>query len=83
MLFGRMEMDSSRDALTLHDAFGEREKEYDSLRAAGNWAGAMLHAGILLEVALNLFLLLVSGEFMSTLFHRGLRITKNIKTKTS
>lgn len=43
-----------QDAETLRKALAERKKEYDSLRATGNWAGAMLHAGILLEVALKL-----------------------------
>jgi hypothetical protein len=43
-----------QDAGTLRIAFAERKREYDSFRAAGNWAGAMLHAGILLEVALKL-----------------------------
>ncbi len=43
-----------QDATTLREAFAERKREYDSLRAAGNWSGAILHAGILLEVALKL-----------------------------
>lgn len=43
-----------QDAATLRSAFAERKKEYESLRAAGNWAGAILQAGILLEVALKL-----------------------------
>jgi len=43
-----------QDAATLRSAFAERKNEYASLRAAGNWAGAILQAGILLEVALKL-----------------------------
>ncbi|MCI0697280.1 hypothetical protein L0337_35410 [candidate division KSB1 bacterium] len=43
-----------QDVQTLRDAFAERSREYDSLRAAGNWAGAILHAGVLLEVALKI-----------------------------
>ena len=43
-----------QDATTLREAVAERKREYDSLRTAGNWSGAMLHAGILLEVALKL-----------------------------
>lgn len=43
-----------QDAGTLRDAYNERKSEYDALRAAGKWSGAISHAGILLELALKL-----------------------------
>jgi hypothetical protein len=43
-----------QDAVTLREAYQERKAEYDALRAAGRWSGAVLHAGILLELALKL-----------------------------
>jgi len=42
-----------QDATTLHAAYQERKAEYDALRAAGRWSGAVLHAGTLLELALK------------------------------
>jgi len=43
-----------QDAATLQQAYQERKAEYDVLRAAGRWSGAILHAGILLELALKI-----------------------------
>jgi len=42
-----------QDATTLREAFRERKAEYDALRAAGRWSGAVLHGGTLLELALK------------------------------
>jgi hypothetical protein len=43
-----------QDATTLLTAYQERKAEYDALRAAGRWSGAVLHGGTLLELALKL-----------------------------
>jgi hypothetical protein len=43
-----------QDAATLREAYQERKAEYDVLRAAGRWSGAILYAGTLLELALKL-----------------------------
>ncbi len=43
-----------QDAATLRNAYQERKAEYDALRAAGRWSGAILYAGTLLELALKL-----------------------------
>ncbi len=43
-----------QDATTLREAYQERKAEYDALRAAERWSGAVLHAGTLLELALKL-----------------------------
>jgi len=43
-----------QDATTLRNAYQERKAEYDALRAAGKWSGAVLYAGTLLELALKL-----------------------------
>lgn len=43
-----------QDATTLHEAYQERKAEYDALRTAGRWSGAILYAGTLLELALKL-----------------------------
>ncbi len=43
-----------QDATTLREAYEERKAEYDTLRAAGRWSGAVLYAGTLLELALKL-----------------------------
>jgi len=43
-----------QDVATLHEAYKERKAEYDALRAAGRWSGAILYAGTLLELALKL-----------------------------
>lgn len=43
-----------QDAATLNGAYQERKAEYDILRAGERWAGAVLHAGTLLELALKL-----------------------------
>jgi len=43
-----------QDATTLRAAYQERKAEYDALRAAGRWTGAVLYAGTLLELALKL-----------------------------
>lgn len=45
-----------QDATTLREAYKERRAEYDALRAAGRWPGAVLLAGTLLELALKLVL---------------------------
>ena len=45
-----------QDALKLREAYDERKAEYDALRAAGRWAGAVLLAGTLLELTLKLVL---------------------------
>lgn len=45
-----------QDAATLREAYQERKAEYDALRAAGRWPGAILLAGTLLELALKLVL---------------------------
>ena len=45
-----------QDAATLLEAYHERKAEYDALRAAERWAGAVLYAGSLLELALKLVL---------------------------
>lgn len=45
-----------QDATTLRQAYHERKAEYDALRAAGRWSGAILYAGTLLELALKLVL---------------------------
>lgn len=43
-----------QDVSTLREAYEERKAEYDTLRAAGKWAGAVLYAGTLLELVLKL-----------------------------
>jgi len=43
-----------QDAATLQAAYKERKAEYDALRAADRWPGAILYAGTLLELALKL-----------------------------
>jgi hypothetical protein len=43
-----------QDIATLRQAYQLRKREYDTLRAAGEWAGAVLHAGVLLELALKI-----------------------------
>jgi hypothetical protein len=43
-----------QDATTLREAYQERKAEYDVLRTAGRWSGAILYAGTLLELALKL-----------------------------
>ncbi len=44
----------TQDVATLRQAFQQRKREYDALRAAGEWAGAVLHAGVLVELALKI-----------------------------
>jgi hypothetical protein len=43
-----------QDATTLREAYQERKAEYDALRTAGRWPGAVLYAGTLLELAFKL-----------------------------
>lgn len=43
-----------QDLATLRAACEERKAEYQALRPAGRWAGAVLYAGTLLELALKL-----------------------------
>jgi hypothetical protein len=43
-----------QDVAALRQAYQLRKREYDALRAAGEWAGAVLHAGVLLELALKI-----------------------------
>jgi len=50
-----------QDAATLLEAYKERQAEYDALRAAGRWPGAILYAGTLLELALKLALCKLLG----------------------
>lgn len=45
-----------QNVTTLHEAYNERKAEYDALRAAGRWSGAVLYAGTLLELALKLLM---------------------------
>ncbi len=45
-----------QDAATLREAYEERKNEYEALRATTRWAGAVLHAGTLVELALKLVL---------------------------
>ncbi len=42
-----------QDVTTLRQAYQERKVEYDALRAASRWSGAILYAGTLLELALK------------------------------
>jgi hypothetical protein len=44
----------AEDITTLRQAYQLRQREYEALRAAGEWAGAIMHAGILLELALKI-----------------------------
>lgn len=50
-----------QDAATLLEAYHERKAEYDALRAAGRWPGAILYAGTLLELALKLVICKLLG----------------------
>ena len=43
-----------QDAATLREAYQERKAEYDALRSASRWSGAILYGGTLLELALKL-----------------------------
>jgi len=43
-----------QDVSTLRQAFQQRKREYDALRATAEWSGAVLHAGVLLELALKI-----------------------------
>jgi hypothetical protein len=43
-----------QNATTLREAYEERKAEYNALRTAGKWAGTILYAGTLLELALKL-----------------------------
>ena len=42
------------DVATLRQAYQLRRREYDALRTAGEWCGAILHAGVLVELALKI-----------------------------
>lgn len=44
----------AQDIATLRQAYQLRQREYEALRAAGEWAGAVMHAGMLLELALKI-----------------------------
>lgn len=50
-----------QDATTLREAYHERKAEYDALRAAGKWSGAVLYSGTLLELALKLVICKLLG----------------------
>jgi len=50
-----------QDATTLREAYLERKAEYDALRAAGRWSGAVLYSGTLLELALKLVICKLLG----------------------
>jgi hypothetical protein len=43
-----------QDVDTLRQAYQLRKREYDAIRSAGEWSGAVLHAGILVELALKI-----------------------------
>ena len=43
-----------QNATTLLEAFQERKAEYEALRAARRWSGAVLYSGTLLELALKI-----------------------------
>jgi hypothetical protein len=43
-----------QDVSTLRAAYEERKEEYNILRSAGKWSGAILYGGTLLELALKL-----------------------------
>ena len=43
-----------QDVATLRQAYHLRRREYDALRSAGEWAGTVLHAGVLVELALKI-----------------------------
>lgn len=58
-----------QDAATLLEAYKERKAEYDALRAAGRWSGAILYAGTLLELALKLVICKLLGiSHLPTIF---------------
>jgi len=42
------------DATTLREAYRLRKREYEALCSAAEWSGAVLHAGMLLELALKI-----------------------------
>jgi hypothetical protein len=42
------------DVATLREAYQLRKREYDALHSAGEWMGAAMHAGMLLELALKI-----------------------------
>jgi len=44
----------AEDVATLRQAYQLRKREYDALRAAGEWSGAVMHAGTLVELALKI-----------------------------
>jgi hypothetical protein len=50
-----------QDATTLRAADQEHKAEYDVLRAAGRWSGAVLYSGTLLELALKLLICKLMG----------------------
>jgi len=43
-----------QDMATLEEAFQMRKEEYEILHAAGQWQGAVLHAGFVVELALKI-----------------------------
>ena len=43
-----------QDVTTLREAFEQRKREYEALRGSGEWSGAVLYAGTLLELALKI-----------------------------
>ena len=51
-----------QDATTLREAYEARKEEYEALRVAGKWSGAISHGGILLELALKLAICKQIGE---------------------
>jgi hypothetical protein len=44
----------AEDVATLRQAYQLRQREYDALRTAGEWAGLIVHGGMLLELALKI-----------------------------
>lgn len=59
-----------QDVTTLREAYAERKAEYDALRAASRWPGAILYAVTLLELALKLVMCKHLGvSNLPTIFH--------------
>jgi len=44
----------AQDITTLRQAYQLRKREYEAMRTAGEWPGAVMHAGMLVELALKI-----------------------------
>ena len=44
----------AEDVATLRQAYQLRQREYEAMRAAGQWSGAVMHAGMLVELTLKI-----------------------------